>query len=353
MRRRRYERGSLDFDLPEPKLVLDEAGQMTGIVAHARLDSMRSIEEFMLAANEAVAERLSRAGAPALYRIHEPPDAERVEEFAELVSSFGYRLPAKLEEISPQDFQGILRQVEGKPEEKLVSYLLLRTMRLARYHEENLGHFGLATDMYAHFTSPIRRYPDLVVHRALRALRHGRGEEAERGLSAPPAEMATHLSDMERRASDAERELIEWKKVRFMADKLGEVFSGYVTGVQAFGLFVELDEIYVQGLVHVSSMTDDYYRFDERAHLLKGENTGNVYRLGDRVKVQVAAVKLEERKIDFALVDVLERAAAGRGPGRPPARPIRPSRPAGRDRGRQGVPPRRAAPSRGRGRRRR
>jgi ribonuclease R len=171
--------------------------------------------------------------------------------------------------------------------------------------------------------------------------------------------MGTHLSDMERRATDAERELIEWKKVRFMADKLGEVFSGYVTGVQAFGLFVELDEIYVQGLVHVSSMTDDYYRFDERAHLLKGENTGNVYRLGDRVKVQVAAVKLEERKIDFALVDVLERAAAGRGPGRPPARPARPSRPAGRGRergrtrGGDGPPARRPAAGRGRARRRR
>jgi ribonuclease R len=309
----------------------------------------------MLAANEAVAEKLSHAGTPALYRIHEQPDAERVEEFAELVSSFGYRLPAKLEEIRPQDFQGILKQVEGKPEEKLISYLLLRTMRLARYHEENLGHFGLATDMYAHFTSPIRRYPDLVVHRSLRALRHGRGDQAEREMSAPLPEMGLHLSEMERRATDAERELIEWKKVRFMADKLGEVFSGYVTGVQSFGLFVELDEIYVQGLVHVSSMTDDYYRFDERAHMLKGENTGNVYRLGDRVKVQVAAVKLEERKIDFALVDVLERAAAGRGPGRPPARPTRASRPAsggrGRERGREA--PRRAAAPRGRGRRRR
>ncbi|HEU0104777.1 MAG TPA: ribonuclease R [Vicinamibacteria bacterium] len=354
MRRRRYERGSLDFDLPEPKLVLDEAGQMTGIVAHARLDSMRSIEEFMLAANEAVAERLDRAATPTLYRIHEQPDPERVEEFAELVSSFGYRLPAKLEEIRPQDFQGILRQVEGKPEEKLISYLLLRTMRLARYHEENLGHFGLATEMYAHFTSPIRRYPDLVVHRSLRALRHGQGADVARDLPAPLAEMAKHLSDMERRATDAERELIEWKKVRFMADKLGEVFSGYVTGVQSFGLFVELDEIYVQGLVHVSSMTDDYYRFDERAHMLKGENTGKVYRLGDRVKVQVAAVKLEERKIDFALVDVLERAAAGRGPGRPPSRPSRPSRPASR--GRERAPARKAGKSgkaRGGGRRRR
>jgi ribonuclease R len=337
MRQRRYERGSLDFDLPEPKLVLDEAGEMTGIVATARLDSMRSIEEFMLAANEAVASRLSKAGTPTLYRIHEQPDAERVEEFAELVASFGYRLPAKLDEITPKDFQGVLKQVEGKPEEKLISYLLLRTMRLARYHPENLGHFGLATDSYTHFTSPIRRYPDLVVHRSLRALLQGRAADVAGPMPAALAEMAQHLSDMERRATDAERELIEWKKVRFMADKLGEEFTGYVTGVQAFGLFVELVEIYVQGLVHVSSMTDDYYRLDEKAHILRGENTGNVYRLGDRVKVQVARVDLERRQIDLALVDVLERAAAGRGPGRPPERPARPSRPAGR--GRTAPPP--------------
>jgi ribonuclease R len=355
MRQRRYERGSLDFDLPEPKLVLDQAGQMTGIVASERLDSMRMIEEFMLAANEAVASRLSRAGAPALYRIHEQPDAERVEEFAELVSSFGYRLPARLDEITPRDFQAVLKQVEGKPEEKLVSYLLLRTMRLARYHPENLGHFGLATDSYAHFTSPIRRYPDLVVHRSLRALLHGRTAGLAEELPAGLDEMAQHLSDMERRATDAERELIEWKKVRFMADKLGEVFTGYVTGVQAFGLFVELEEVYVQGLVHVSSMSDDYYRHDEKGHALVGENTGNVYRLGDRVKVQVAAVKLEDRKIDLALVDVLERAAARGGRGRPPERPLRSSRrEGGAARGRPAPPARkgRGRPS-ARGRRRR
>jgi ribonuclease R len=340
MRRRRYERGSLDFDLPEPKLVLDEAGEMTGIVRHERLDSMRSIEEFMLAANEAVATRLDKAGMPALYRVHEPPDPQKVEEFVELVASFGYRMPADPEQVRPQDFQAVLRQVAGKPEEKLVSYLVLRTMKLARYHPENLGHFGLATDTYTHFTSPIRRYPDLVVHRSLRALRQGRGPDWASELPADLAEMAQHLSDMERRATDAERELIEWKKVRFMADKLGEVFTGYVTGVQAFGLFVELEEIYVQGLVHVSAMTDDYYRYEERAHALKGENTGKVYRLGDHVKVQVARVDLERRQIDLALVDVLERAAAGgaRGRGRPPARPTRPSRAPAR--GREAPPPR-------------
>ncbi len=308
MRKRRYERGSLDFDLPEPKLVLGPTGEMTGIVAQERLDSMRVIEEFMLAANEAVAERLHRAGVGALYRIHERPDPEKVEEFSELVASLGYRVPGNLESVRPEDFQLVLRQIEGKPEEKLVSTLLLRTMKLARYHEENLGHFGLATEMYAHFTSPIRRYPDLVVHRALRALRAGRDPERESFLREKLPSMGLHLSEMERRAADAERELIEWKKVRFMADKVGEVFSGYVTGVQTFGLFVELEEIYVQGLVHVSSMADDYYRFDEKAHLLKGENTKKVYRLGDKVEVQVARVDLERRQIELALVDVLKRA---------------------------------------------
>jgi ribonuclease R len=334
MRARRHERGSLDFDLPEPKLVLDAAGEMTGIVRHERLDSMRLVEEFMLSANEAVAEELDRAGAGALYRVHEQPDPERVEEFVDLVASLGCRMPGRLEGIRPEDFQRVLRQIEGKPEEKLVSYLLLRTMKLARYHEENLGHFGLATGMYAHFTSPIRRYPDLVVHRALRALRQGKDEGREAWLREKLPEMGLHLSERERRASEAERELVEWKKVRFMAGKVGESFSGYVTGVQAFGLFVELEEIYVQGLVHVSSMADDYYRLHEKAHLLKGENTGKVYRLGDRVEVQVVQADLERRQVDFALGDVLARA---RGGTRPPA-------------ARSGPPGRRSAAGPGRGR---
>jgi ribonuclease R len=325
MRRRRFERGSLDFDLPEPKLILDEDGEMTGIVPLERLDSMRVIEEFMLAANEAVASKLHRSGTGALYRIHERPDPEKVQEFGELVASFGYRVPDNLEKVRPEDFQRITRQIQGKPEEKLVSYLLLRTMKLAQYHEDNLGHFGLAADMYAHFTSPIRRYPDLVVHRALRALRQGKDAEREAWLEKRLPEMGRHLSDAEQRATEAERELIEWKKVRFMAEKVGETFSGYVTGVQAFGLFVELEEVYVQGLVHVSSMTDDYYHFDEKAHRLKGDNTGRLYRLGDRVEVQVVRVDLDRRQIDFALVDVLER-VAGQGRGRRAPRPRGPRR---------------------------
>ncbi|HKC13969.1 MAG TPA: ribonuclease R [Vicinamibacteria bacterium] len=324
MRARRYERGSLDFDLPEPKLVLNAAGEMTGIVASERLDSMRVIEEFMLAANEAVADRLAEAGVGALFRIHEEPDPQRVEEFCELVASLGYRLPGNLEGVRPEDFQLILRQIEGKPEEKLVSYLLLRTMKLARYHEQNLGHFGLATESYAHFTSPIRRYPDLVVHRALRALRQGLDPAREAQLREALPEMGRHLSEMERRATDAERELTEWKKVRFMADKLGEVFSGYITGVQAFGLFVELEEIYVQGLVHVSSMIDDYYLFNEKAHTLKGENTRKVYRLGDKVEVQLVRVDLERRQLDFGLPEAMGGQPRPRGERSPEVRGHRP-----------------------------
>jgi len=206
--------------------------------------------------------------------------------------------------------------------------------------------------MYAHFTSPIRRYPDLVVHRALRALRQGKDAAREAWLRGKLPEMGLHLSERERKASDAERELIEWKKVRFMAGRLGEKFQGYATGVQAFGLFVELDEVYVQGLVHVSSMNDDYYRFDEKAHLLKGENTKKTYRLGDRVEVQVARVDLERRQIDFALVDVLARARGAGGRGRPPARPL--GRPSGRTpRSPSAAPGRSGARGSSRGRKRR
>ena len=330
MRARRFERGALDFDVPEPKLVLGPGGEMTGIVRHERLDSMKLVEEFMLAANEAVAERLHHAGVGALYRIHEQPDPLKVEEFVELVSSLGYRITAGPEGVRPDQFQRVLREIAGRPEEKLVSYLLLRTMKLARYHEENLGHFGLATEMYAHFTSPIRRYPDLVVHRALRALRHAPDGGREAWLRERLPEMGLHLSERERRASEAERELVEWKKVRYMAGRLGESFTGYVTGVQPFGLFVELDELYVQGLVHVSSMADDYYGFDEKAHLLRGGSTGKAYRLGDRVEVRLVRVDLDRRQVDFVLRDT-------GAPADVPARPASREGRRGEGRGRAGA----------------
>ena len=200
---------------------------------------------------------------------------------------------------------------------------MLRTMQKARYAPENLGHFGLAASSYTHFTSPIRRYPDLVVHRALRAARHGLlTDEAREEWTEELPEVARHTSEMERRADDAERELLQWKKVKFMADKVGDEFEGYVTGVAAFGLFVELIEHFVEGLVHVSTMADDYYRFVESAHLLRGENTQKVYRLGDKVKVQVIRVNMEVRQIDLGLVEILERVREGeRGPRRSKAAP--------------------------------
>src|SRR6478736_649647 len=201
--------------------------------------------------------------------------------------------------------------------------LMLRTMQKARYAPENLGHFGLAASSYTHFTSPIRRYPDLVVHRALRAARHGTlsDEEREEQREELP-EVARHCSEMERRADEAERELLQWKKVKFMADKVGDEFQGYITGVAAFGLFIELVEHFVEGMVHVSTMADDYYRFVEGAHMLRGENTEKVYRLGDKVKVQVIRVNMDVRQIDLGLVEILERVREGeRGPRRSRATP--------------------------------
>ena len=202
--------------------------------------------------------------APALYRIHEEPDILKVAKFEEFISGFGYSLAAPANALRPRHFQKLLEKIHGKPEEKPIAMLMLRTMQKARYAPENLGHFGLAAPSYTHFTSPIRRYPDLVVHRALRAARARllTAEEREEWREELP-EIARHTSEMERRADDAERELLQWKKVKFMADKVGDEFEGYVTGVAAFGLFIELIEHFVEGMVHVSTMADDYYRFIE------------------------------------------------------------------------------------------
>jgi ribonuclease R len=217
--------------------------------------------------------------------------------------------------------------MRGTPEEKPIAFLMLRTMQKARYDAENLGHFGLAAESYTHFTSPIRRYPDLVVHRTLRESRHGgMTEDRKEELIEDLPEVARHTSERERRADDAERELVQWKKVRFMADKVGDEFEGYITGVTAFGMFIELIEHFVEGLVHISTMADDYYRFLERAHILRGENTGREYRLGDKVVVQVLKVDMERRQVDLGLSDVLDavrQSEANRGPRRSQAEPKR------------------------------
>jgi ribonuclease R len=308
----RRRRGSIDFDLHEAEVVIDEGGVVEAIIALQRNVAHRLIEEFMLLANETVASHLEANNAPSLYRIHQEPDVVKVAKFEDFVSGFGLSLGAPLTSLRPRHFQKLLQRVEGKPEEKPIAFLMLRTMQKARYAPENLGHFGLAAASYTHFTSPIRRYPDLVVHRALRALRHQTlsPEEQEEQREELP-EVARHASEMERRADDAERELLQWKKVKFMADKVGDEFTGYITGVAAFGLFVELVEHFVEGMVHVSTMADDYYRFVEGAHLLRGENTAKVYRLGDKVDVQVIRVNMESRQVDLGLVERGGTARAG------------------------------------------
>jgi ribonuclease R len=319
----RRRRGSIDFDLNETEVIIDEGGEIEAIIALERNVAHRLIEEFMLLANETVASYLEEQQAPALYRVHEEPDILKVEKFEEFISGFSYSLGAPATDVGPRHFQKLLERIHGKPEEKPIAFLMLRTMQKARYAPENLGHFGLAATSYTHFTSPIRRYPDLIVHRALRAARRGElNAEIREDLADQLPEEARHTSEMERRADDAERELLQWKKVKFMADKVGDEFEGYVTGVAAFGLFIQLIEHYVEGLVHVSTMADDYYRFIEGAHMLRGENTRRVYRLGDKVKVQVIRVNMEVRQVDLALVEILERVREGEiGPRRSRVRP--------------------------------
>ena len=320
LNKRRHRRGSIDFDLKQAEIVLDDEGMVEAIIAAERNVAHRIIEEFMLLANETVAQHLDDHEVPTLYRIHEEPDPLKVAEFEEFVTPLGYTLGVPPDGIKPRHFQKLVEKMRGTPEEKPIAFLMLRTMQKARYDEQNLGHFGLAADSYTHFTSPIRRYPDLVVHRTLRESRHGlMTEDRKEELNDDLPEIARHTSERERRADDAERELVQWKKVRFMADKVGDEFDGYITGVTAFGLFIELIEHFVEGLVHVSTMADDYYRFVERAHTLQGENTGRVYRLGDRVTVQVIKVDMERRQIDLGLSEILDRvreSEKNRGPRR-------------------------------------
>jgi ribonuclease R len=327
---RRRRRGAIDFDLPETEVILSEYGEIEAIVPSERNVAHRLIEEFMLLANETVAAHLVDHDAPALHRVHEPPDPKKVADFEAFITTLGYSLAASGSALRPRHFQKLIDRMHGTPEERPIAALMLRTMQKARYDAASLGHFGLAAEHYTHFTSPIRRYPDLVVHRMLRESRAGvmsggRREELEEELP----EAGRHTSEMERRADEAERELLQWKKVRFMADKVGEEFEGYITGVAAYGLFIELIEHFVEGLVHVSSMADDYYRFVDQQHVLRGENTRKVYRLGDRVSVQVVRVDMERRQVDLGLVEILEavrREERPRGPIRSHVAPKRKKR---------------------------
>jgi ribonuclease R len=387
MNKRREERGSIDFDLPEPVIEFDEQGQMRGVTKSERTWANRLIEEFMLAANECVATWLEDLGVPSIYRIHEKPEPRRVVQFEELAAAFGYSLglgalPVKRIQtrgdrrdahgrgrnprtyevpedipVTPKMYQKLAAKIEGKPEERILSYLMLRSLRQARYSEVNEGHFALAAPSYTHFTSPIRRYPDLIVHRITKALlrrgvngngvvEHGRhaspwthvhealtgvrvtqpgkarksdpstsvaaatfAQDDNHGVSEPPipepelAQIAEETSVTERRAADAERELVEWKKVRFMQDKVGEEFAALVLNPAKYGLFVELTDLFVEGLVPIDSMRDDRYTWRENTHEVIGERWGRRFRAGDRVNVILDRILAQERKLQFSIVE--------------------------------------------------
>jgi len=397
MNKRREERGSIDFDLPEPVIEFDEQGQMRGVTKSERTWANRLIEEFMLAANECVATWLEDLGVPSLYRIHEKPEPRRVVQFEELAAAFGYSLglgalPVKRLQtrgdrrdaqrtgrnahtheipediaVTPRMYQKLAARIEGKPEERILSYLMLRSLKQARYSEINEGHFALAAPSYTHFTSPIRRYPDLIVHRIAKALLSdgvcGEGEiaqgrhsspwthpneggmpkekagplrQAQGRLSTPPrsaqdekalieppipeaelAQIAEETSLTERRAAEAERELVEWKKVRFMQDRVGEEFAALVLNPAKYGLFVELTDLFVEGLVPIDSLRDDRYTWRENTHEIIGERNGRRFRAGDRVQVILDRILAQERRLQFSIVEE-GLVLTGRKPAKPP-----------------------------------
>jgi ribonuclease R len=304
LRSKRKKRGSIDFDLPEPEIVMGLKGETLDVVRAERNIAHRIIEEFMLAANEAVANYLHNLDVPTLYRIHEPPDSIKINDFREFIHNFGYELPMTGENFSSGNFQRLLEDAEGKPEERMINEVLLRCMKQARYSSINLGHYGLAAPFYTHFTSPIRRYPDLVVHRILKKVISGRIDRREReSLETTLPDIAAQSSRMERIAMDAEREIVDLKKIQFMGDKVGEDFDCFITGIMNYGFFVELSEFFVEGLVHISELPRDYYRYLEKQHALVGEKSKAVFRIGDMLRVRLVNVSLERKQLDFAPVE--------------------------------------------------
>lgn len=298
---KRFARGSLDFELDEAKVILDENGHPVDVVKEERRISSSIIEEYMIAANEVVAEHIFWLKIPLVYRIHENPDEEKINSLKEFLYNFGYTLKGT-QNLKPKSLQQILEQVKGKPEQRLINTMLLRSLRQARYSGVNFGHFGLASLYYTHFTAPIRRYPDLIVHRILRKqLQNDIDQKQEKKLVKIVERVAKLSSERERVAEEAERESVDLKIAEYMASRIGETYEAIVSGVTSFGIFVELDNT-IEGLVHVSHMEDDYYHFNEKTMALIGERTGKTFRIGDVVQVKVYNVNIAERHIDFVLV---------------------------------------------------
>lgn len=301
LRNRRKKRGAIDFDFPESKLVLDEKGKVVDIYSYEQNIATRLIEDFMLAANETVAEEYCMLGLPFVYRTHENPDMEKVETVLEMVHQAGIKVKKGKETISPKEVQKILKELEGMECEPFFARLILRSMKQAKYTVEDTGHFGLAAKYYCHFTSPIRRYPDLQIHRIIKETLRGKMTEAKiqhyKGIL---EEVARQSSAMERRAEEVERETIKMKKAEYMKQHIGEAFEGTVSGVTEWGFYVELDNT-VEGLVHVNSLTDDYYTFDKDRYCLVGDMTGRAYRMGQRVKVWVENADENTKTVDFKI----------------------------------------------------
>ncbi|WP_346795394.1 ribonuclease R [Halomonas sp. Bachu 37] len=318
LREAREERGAIDFETTETAIIFNEERKIEKIVPRSRNDAHKLIEECMLAANVATARFLDKHDLPALYRIHERPSPERLDKLRLFLNELGLSLGGG-DEPSPQDYQALAESIRDREDADIIQTVMLRSMSRAVYSPQNDGHFGLAYQAYAHFTSPIRRYPDLLVHRAIRSVIRGPRQtntvlRAEGAPVEPPSkwapytfeqmlELGEHCSMTERRADDATRDVEDWLKCEFMSDKLGEVFDGTIASVTQFGIFVRLDDVYVEGLVHVTSLPSDYYHYEPEKHRLKGERTGSSYRLGDGVTIQVARVDMDDRKIDFALAD--------------------------------------------------
>lgn len=302
LKEKRKRRGAVDFEFDEAKVIVDEKGKTTEIKRYKMTIANSIIEEFMLLCNEVVSEHFYWIGVPFVYRIHEDPDPEKMENLNIILGTFGYKLKG-YRDVHPRALQDIINQIKGKPEEKAINMIMLRSLQKARYSDIHDWHFGLAADYYSHFTSPIRRYPDLMIHRIMKEQLSGKLDERriEHYKSILP-DITRSNSDRERAAQDAERDCIDLKKAEFMMDKIGQHFEGTISNITAFGMFVELENT-IEGLVRLSTMDDDYYNYDERALCLIGERTRRIYRIGDKVKVQLVKASPEARQIDFILVE--------------------------------------------------
>ena len=304
--RKRRKRGSVNFDLPESKIILDENGKPVEIKPYERSISTNMIEEFMLVCNETIAENSFWQEMPFMYRSHQEPDEDKLEKMEQFIRGFGYHLRKKDGEIHPREIQKVLREAEGKPEEHIITRMVLRSMMQARYTAENGGHFGLAAKYYCHFTSPIRRYPDLEIHRMIKKMLHGElDEKASANYRKKMPDWAKHCSKQERVAEDAERDTDALKKVEYMEDKVGEIYEGIISGVTGWGIYVELPNT-IEGMVALNQMDDDFYEFDDKNMMVTGKRTRKSYRLGDRVTVSVSKVDRMMNTIDFMFEDDFE-----------------------------------------------